>query len=95
MAKIKTLSKFNKLDRAADKNFEQYSLIDYLQPLDEVDYPLYEYIACGWVAPSYDNGEIIQAGEAEDCVNGVYTYMTCSKIGDKYYYLGILPAFKQ
>lgn len=90
-SKVKTLAAFEKLD---DKAFEGLSLTDYLQPLDEIDWFLYEHISCGWVAPSYDNGKFVQAGEAEDNVNGVFTYMTCANINGRYFYLGILPAFQ-
>jgi hypothetical protein len=83
------------------KTFKQWEknkdlqITQFLSPLNEIDWYLYEHILCGYVAPSYDNGKIGQSGEPENKINGVYTYMTVATINDKYYYLGILPAFQQ
>ena len=47
------------------------------------------------VAPQYCGGGIVQLGEAERSEDGVQFYMSASHIDGKYYYLGILPEFKQ
>lgn len=81
------------------KQFEnQYTANTYgefLNPLDEIDWFFYEHILCGYVAPYYDNGKVGQAGEATDKKDGVYYHETVMTVGDKYYYLGVLPAFQQ
>lgn len=85
---MKTLKRFN-----SDKN--QLDLDQFLQVGDEIDEQMYFHIGCGYMAPQYDNGNVMQGGDA--CgkqKDGVYTYMTVSRVGGKYYYLGELPEFK-
>lgn len=83
---MKTLKQFEK----SEKNLE-----DFLQPLDRIDWFLYEFILCGYVAPSFDNGTVGQAGEAEKKEHNIYYYRTVMQTKDRYFYLGILPEFKQ
>ena len=64
----------------------------------EIDEELYHYIG-ETVAPTYCGGGFVQLGEAERS-EGEYPdttdyYMTCSYTFGKFYYLGILPEFKQ
>jgi hypothetical protein len=82
------------------KTYQQYeasgkALHEFLAPLDEIDWPLYENILCGYVPAQYDNGKLGQAGEANHKVGDVYYYDSVMTVGEKYYYLGLLPEFKQ
>ncbi len=38
-------------------------------------------------------GYVGQGGEPEDKIDGIYYHMTVRMVGDKHYYLGILPSF--
>jgi len=89
--RIKTVAKFEKQGLELDK---------YLSPFDEIDEEMFLHIACAYVPCTYDIGGIVQGGDACDSIGEypqkkVYTYMTAQRIGYKYYYLGVLPEFKQ
>ena len=70
-------------------------LDEYLTGPVEVDEDLYLHIA-EFCPPSFDNGEFTQSGEATGKTNlyGTFTFDTFRVTGDKYYFLGVLPAFK-
>lgn len=85
---MKTLKQF-------ENNESDQDLDEFLQVGDEIDEQMYYHIGCGYMAPQYDNGNIMQGGDACDKQkDGIYTYMTVSRVQNKYYYLGILPEFK-
>jgi hypothetical protein len=84
---MKTLKQFEKANQTKD-------LDEFLSAGDEIDEQMYYHIGCGYMAPVYDNGTIMQGGDPCDSKDGVYTYMTVSQVNDKYYYLGELPEFK-
>jgi hypothetical protein len=69
-------------------------LNEYLTEPCEIDEELYLYLA-EVVSPQYSDGKLIQTGEAEYTEDSVLFYMSASHIGDKYFYLGILPEFVQ
>ena len=69
-------------------------ITDFLQPCDEVDAEMYLHFLEG-AAPQYLARTVFQAGEANYEERGRYHYMTFSEMDEKYFYLGILPAFKQ
>lgn len=81
---MKTLKQFEK----SGKSFEEF-----LKPLDRIDWPMYEHIACGYVTPNFDDGKSAQNGECTKSENGVDYYETVMSVGDKYYYLGLMPSF--
>jgi len=87
MNKMKKLKQFEKQ--------EELELKDYLAQPCEIDEEMYNHIICGYVPPSYSDANLYQAGEAEREERGVYYYMTVSKSNNKYWYLGILPEFKE
>lgn len=74
---------------------QELDLDQYLKPLDEIDEELYWHIACGYMPAKYQHGGLIQGGDADDKVGEVYSYATVNEIEGKFYYLGILPEFKQ
>lgn len=74
---------------------EEKSLTEFLPEPCEIDEELYLHITCGYVAPSYSDTNLNQAGEAERSKEGIYHYMTVSHVNGKYFYLGVLPEFKQ
>lgn len=90
----KTFKKWEKSDLDLD---------DYLGEIPcEIDEELYNFIGeC--VAPQYLGGQngLVQGGDAFDSEDTgedfeeIFTYSTCRQIGEKFYYLGILPEFKQ
>lgn len=70
-------------------------LEDFLNSYCEIDEELWLYI--GDCSPAqFLSREFIQMGEAigKD-ENEVLTYITTQRVGDKYFYLGVLPEFKQ
>lgn len=67
---------------------------EYVKPLDEVDEALYLRMT-EIVAPQYCTHEFAQIGEPDFDKDGVYFYSTFSQINGRYYYLGVLPEFKQ
>jgi hypothetical protein len=70
-------------------------LSSFLQPCDEIDEHLYDYIG-GVVSPQYCSRTLLQSGEAVREEKGVMFYMSFTAREDgKYFYLGILPKFKQ
>ena len=69
-------------------------LSEFLAPCDEVDEDLYDYMA-GVVYPQYLTRELYQVGEAEYKNEGVFHYATFRRVGEQYFYLGILPEFNQ
>lgn len=69
----------------------------YLTEPCEIDEDLASYIG-EVVAPVYVSPEFIQGGDPISEIpgsDGVLTYDTVSMIGDRYFYLGQLPEFKQ
>lgn len=60
----------------------------------EIDEELFLYLA-EITASQYSSENFIQTGEATFEKDDVYHYSTCSHFNDKFYYLGILPEFKQ
>ncbi|MCC2547698.1 hypothetical protein LJY25_14680 [Hymenobacter sp. BT175] len=74
----------------------ELSILDYLRPLDEVDEEMFNHFA-SVVPAQYQVGNLMQSGEAEYKDQGRYHYMTFAGYGEptRYYYLGILPPFKQ
>lgn len=82
---IKTLKKWEKSSLDLDK---------FLNPCDQIDEELYEYVG-SIVHPQYCSRAFVQKGEADFKEDGVYFYMTFSRVNEKYYYLGILPEFVQ
>lgn len=87
-----------------DWNGSGLQLSEYMPEPCEIDEELYMYIG-EVVAPHYlgtdDLRGLMQGGDPEGKVEGYYieddifTYMTVSEVNDKYFYLGILPEFKQ
>lgn len=70
-------------------------LEDYLQEPCQIDEELHNYLG-EIVAPQYCCDGLIQLGEAERSDNdGIMYYMTSIFMNGKYFYLGILPEFKQ
>lgn len=67
---------------------------DFISPLDEIDLEIYIHFA-EIVAPQYCNNGLLQCGEAWDEKDGVYRFETFTTIGDRFYYIGVLPEFKQ
>lgn len=85
------------------KTFDEWSgsgkrLGQFLHEPCEIDEALAMYIG-EIVAPAYVSPEFIQGGDAVRSIEGedgdVFIYATVSMIGDKYFYLGELPEFKQ
>lgn len=76
------------------------NLSDYLTEPCEIDEGLYLYIG-EIVAPSYCTPGLIQCGEADRQEPAYYQddpimfRKTVSEVNGKYFYLGILPEFKQ
>ena len=65
----------------------------------EIDEELYSHILCGYMAPVYERNHIGQGGDPHSSVLGdngeqIYTYSTVSRIGYKFFFLGVLPEFK-
>lgn len=85
MAKIKTFKAWEKTD---------LELTEFLNPCDQVDEEIYNHMATV-VHPQYSSREFLQEGEPEFMKDGVYFYSTFSLTNGKYFYLGILPEFKQ
>lgn len=81
------------------KTFEEYEASEkgfdeFLTPLDQIDWPLYEYILCGFVAPNFDDGKCGQGGEAVyESDAGIMYYETVITVNDKHFYIGKLPDF--
>lgn len=85
MRKIKTYKGWDKSGLDLD---------EYLTEPCEIDEELLNYIGeC--VAPTYVSPEFTQGGDPCKTENGVEFFATCSIVGDKYFYLGILPEFKK
>lgn len=59
----------------------------------EIDEELYLYLA-EVVPPTYSSENFIQTGEASFSQFGTLFYHTCSSFGEKCFYLGVLPEFK-
>ncbi|TGE22807.1 hypothetical protein [Hymenobacter metallicola] len=73
----------------------EVSLTQYLQPCDEIDEELYDHMG-GVVSPQYCTQRLLQSGEPEREERGVMHYLSFMAREDgKYFYLGILPKFKQ
>lgn len=73
-------------------------LKEYLGPAPcEIDEALSLYIVettpPEFLQNSEEFGFIGQCGEADDIIDGIYYHMTVKSIGNKDYYLGILPSF--
>ena len=85
MAKIKTFKQWEK---------SGLELTEYLNPCDQVDEEIVHHMETV-VPPQYSQNGLMQDGEPERMVDGVYFYSTFSKVDGKYYYLGILPEFMQ
>lgn len=82
---IKTYKKWEK----SNKNLDEY-----LQPLDQIDEELYNYL--GEIVPAqYSSENFVQNGEAEFERYETLHYMTGYHKNGKYFYLGVLPEFKQ
>ena len=67
----------------------------------EIDEVLFNYIA-ETVLPQFLYGGFVQGGECERSeftnpfyLEEIFFYMTTSSVNEKYFYLGILPEFKQ
>lgn len=60
----------------------------------EIDEELFFYLA-EVVPPQYSGGDFLQTGESSFEEYGVDYYSTCSNFDGKYYFLGVLPEFKQ
>ncbi|MGI4862411.1 MAG: hypothetical protein ACRYFZ_00695 [Janthinobacterium lividum] len=71
-------------------------ITEYLKPMDEVDEEMFMHFAEA-VPAQYHVGNLMQSGEAEFKDRGRYHYLTFAGYGEpeRYYYLGILPPFKQ
>ena len=72
--------------------------LDYINPMDEIDEDLYNHfleITVPKYAKRYNNQDCYQIGEAFDEVDNVFLYETFTSLNGKYFYLGILPEFKQ
>lgn len=91
----KTLAGWERAAARQDKIDEHkpFTLDQYIQPMDEVDEALFMR-ECEIVVPQYLSKTLLQVGEAEDYVFGVYHYRTYQIVGNKHYYLGVLPEFK-
>ena len=84
--KMKTLKGWNK---------SNLSLIEYLTEPCQIDEELHNYLG-EIVAPQYCFGGLVQLGEAERSDDvGILYYMSSSFVNGKYFYLGILPEFRQ
>lgn len=71
------------------------NLDEYLTEPCEIDQELYNYLGEA-VSPQYCDSGFVQLGEADHSDSyGTYYYMTASCIDCRYFYLGILPEFKQ
>lgn len=71
------------------------NLGEYLKEPCRINEELYNYIA-EVVSPQYCSDGIIQEGEPEFTnEDGIYHYMTVTLVNGKYFYLGVLPEFKQ
>lgn len=81
---MKTLKQFEKLDGSFD---------EFLKPMDRIDEALYEYIACGWVAPNWSSEKFAQNGECTKEEDGIEYYETVMHVDGKFYYLGLAPSF--
>lgn len=69
-------------------------LDEYLTEPCEIDEELSLYIGeC--VAPTYISQSFCQGGDPVKEIDDVFYYATVSFIGEKHFYLGILPEFKQ
>ncbi len=66
----------------------------FVNPMDEIDEEMYYYFL-GVVPTQYNKGYLFQLGEAEREENDLWYYSTFTKYNNKYYFLGILPEFKQ
>jgi len=70
-------------------------LINYLTEPCQIDEELHNYLG-EIVAPQYCYDGLIQLGEAERTDDdGIFYYMSSSFVNGKYFYLGILPEFRQ
>jgi hypothetical protein len=70
-------------------------LNDYLTEPCQIDEELHNYLG-EIVAPQYCFSGLIQLGEAERSDDdGILYYMSSSFVNGKYFYLGILPEFRQ
>ena len=67
----------------------------YLTGPCEVDEEIYLYIV-EFCPPTYDDGVFVQSGEAtgETKIYGTFTFDTFQRKDGRYFYLGVLPAFK-
>lgn len=76
--------------------------MDFSQELDqflckfpcEVDEEMYNYFM-DIVQPRYLDAGILQCGESSYEISGTYYYITFVEDDNKFWYLGILPEFKQ
>lgn len=81
------------------KKFKQWEksgkdLDEYLELPCEICEELFYYML-DMNVPAYQGDNLSQVGEPISFYDGVYTYMTLMDVKDKYFYLGILPEFKQ
>jgi hypothetical protein len=86
------------------KTFEQWQasgedLDLFLNLPCEIDEELANYMA-EVIAPTYCANGIVQGGDPESSEKGedgndIFSYLTTLQIGDQYFYLGILPEFRQ
>lgn len=69
---------------------------EFVKPMDEVDEEMFMHFA-EVVPTQYHVGNLMQSGEAVSKDRGRYLYMTFAGYGEptRYYYLGVLPPFKQ
>lgn len=81
----KTLKQWN----ASGKDFD-----DFFNPFDEVEEEVINNILY-YTHARFDNGGFIQCPECQNEVSGIRYYMTFKRDGNKFYYLGDLPKFKQ
>lgn len=83
---MKTYREFENQDLDLDK---------YLKPMDEVDEELWMHCA-EIVSPQYFSGHLLQMGEADDTIDGVYFYSSFITVENRrHFFLGSLPEFKQ
>lgn len=76
-------------------NKSNLDLKNYLPEPCQIDESLHNYLG-EIVAPQYCYDGLIQLGEAERSDDeGIMYYMTSVHINGKYFYLGILPEFRQ
>lgn len=75
-------------------DLSELNLDKYLTEPCEIDEELELYIG-EIVAPQYLGNGLTQMGEAEKDEDGIPFYMTTSCVNGKYFYLGVLPEFKQ